>query len=78
MNVRQLISELNAFPADTPVVTPAEPFGVTDSVTVTPVAIWALGAPIAGVSHCEADDPRGSGIVIEAVCLGPAGGLGCG
>jgi hypothetical protein len=78
MNVRQLIAELESLPADALVVTPAEPFGLTDSVAVTPVSIKVLHTAIAGVTHCESDDPRGSGDIVHAICLGPAGGLGCG
>jgi hypothetical protein len=78
MNVRQLIAELSSLPADALVVTPAEPFGLTDSVAVALVRVRALRSAVAGVSHCEVDDPRGSGEIIEVICLGPAGGLGCG
>jgi hypothetical protein len=78
MDVRQLIAELSSFPADALVVTPAESFGLTDSIAVVLVRALVLQTPVAGVSHCEVDDPRGSGEIIEVICLGPAGGLGCG
>ena len=76
MNVRQLIALLQLHPADALVVTPAEPFGFTHSIAPTPVSIRLLQLQVAGVSHCEADDPRGAGEVIQAVCVCPNGGVG--
>jgi hypothetical protein len=71
MNVGQLIAELHKQPADALVVTAAEPFGFTDVITATLVQIRPLNPAVPGVSHCVAECPRGSGELIEAVCIGP-------
>jgi hypothetical protein len=72
MTVGQLIAELHRQPVDALVVTAADPFGFTDAVVSTLLHVRSLTPSIPGVSHCVADCPRGTGDLIDAVCIGPA------